>query len=101
MGILQEFKEFLQEYKVMPLAIAFIMGAAITTMVQSLVSDVVMPVITFFIPGGDWKSATLELGPIVIKSGSFVGAVINFVIIAYVVFMIAKMILKEEKVAKK
>jgi large conductance mechanosensitive channel len=101
MGMLREFNEFIKEYKVMPLAIAFIMGAAITTMIQSLVNDVIMPVITPFIPGGEWKTATLVIGPIVIKWGSFLGALINFIIIALVVFMIAKMILKEEKVTKK
>jgi large conductance mechanosensitive channel len=101
MGMLQEFNEFIKEYKVMPLAIAFIMGVAITTLVQSLVNDVVMPVITPFIPGGDWKNATIALGPILIKWGSFVSALVNFVIIAVVVFMIAKFLVKEEKKEEK
>jgi large conductance mechanosensitive channel len=85
----------------MPLAIAFIMGAAVTAMVQSLVSDIIMPIITPFIPGGEWKTATLQIGPIFIKWGSFLSALINFIIIAAVVFMLAKMVLKEEKVTKK
>ncbi|NCS71146.1 MAG: large conductance mechanosensitive channel protein MscL, partial [Candidatus Aenigmarchaeota archaeon] len=76
-------------------------GAALTALVTSLVNDIVMPVITPFIPGGAWQTATLALGSIVIKWGSFLGAVINFVVIAIVVFMIAKMVLKEEKVGKK
>ncbi len=101
MGLMKEFKEFLQEYKVVPLAIAFIMGVAVTALVQSLVKDVVMPIITPFIPGGGWQTATFSLGPIVISWGSFVGNVINFVIIALVVFLMAKYLLKEEKVAKK
>ena len=101
MGIFGEFNEFLREYKVMPLAIAFIMGVAVTAMVQSLVNDVVMPIITPFIPGGQWKDATLAVGPVVIRWGSFVSALINFVIIAAVVFMLAKIVLKEQKVTKK
>lgn len=101
MGIFQEFNEFLREYKVMPLAIAIIMGLAITAMVQSLVNDMIMPVITPFIPGGQWKDATLVLGPIVIRWGSFVSALINFIIIALVVFALAKIVLKEQKVTKK
>ncbi|MCX6776126.1 MAG: MscL family protein [Candidatus Micrarchaeota archaeon] len=101
MGIFQEFDEFLREYKVMPLAIAIIMGVAITAMVQSLVNDIIMPVITPFIPGGQWKDATLALGPIVIRWGSFVSALINFIIIALVVFILAKIMLKEKKVTKK
>jgi large conductance mechanosensitive channel len=97
----QEFKEFLNEYKVVGLAIAFIMGAAATTLVQSLVNNIVMPIITPFIPGGAWQTATLALGPIVLGWGAFVGALINFILLALVVFLIAKFILKEEKVTKK
>ena len=101
MGLVKEFKDFLREYKVMALAIAFIMGAAISALVQSLVSDIVMPLITPFIPGGGWQTATLTLGPFVIKWGSFLASLINFVIIAFVIFLIAKFVLKEEKVTKK
>jgi len=100
-AILKEFKEFLTEYKILPLAIAFIIGGALTTLVQSFVSDVVMPLISPILPSGDWQTASLALGPIVLNWGSFLNALINFVIIAFVVFLIAKMILKEEKVAKK
>ena len=99
--VLKEFKEFLHEYKVIPLAIAFIMGVTITALIQSLVNNVIMPLITPFIPGGAWQTATFSMGPIVIGWGAFVGALINFVIIALVVFMIAKFLLKEEKVAKR
>lgn len=101
MGMLSEFKEFLKEYKVLGLAIAFIIGAAATVLVQSLVNNVIMPLITPFIPGGAWQTAKFSLGPVVIGWGAFLGAVINFVIIALVVFVIAKKLLKEEKVTKK
>jgi len=101
MGLLKEFSEFMKEYKVIGLAIAFIIGAASTSLVKSLVNDIIMPVVTAFIPGGAWKEATLVLGPIVIKWGSFLGEFINFAIIALVVFMVVKIILKEEKVSKK
>ncbi len=100
MGMIQEFKEFLNEYKVIGLAIAFVMGVAITALIKSLVDNVIMPIITPFIPGGAWQTATFKLGPIVIGWGAFLGAVINFIIIALVVFWIAKMVLKEEKVTK-
>jgi len=100
-GIYYEFKEFLIEYKIIGLAIAFIMGVAATALIQSLVNNVVMPLITPFIPGGAWQTATFSLGPIVIGWGAFLGAVINFVIIALVVFFMAKAIMGEEKVTKK
>ncbi|MEK6963506.1 MAG: large conductance mechanosensitive channel protein MscL [Nanoarchaeota archaeon] len=101
MVYIKEFKEFVKEYKVLGLAIGFIIGGAATTLVQSLVKDVVMPIITPFIPGGAWQEATFSLGPIVIRWGSFLANLINFLILAYVVFLIAKLILREEKVTKK
>lgn len=99
--LLKEFKEFLKEYKVIGLAVAFIIGAAATTLVQALVKDVIMPLITPFIPGGAWEQATFVLGKIVISWGAFLGALINFIVIAFVVFIIAKKFFKEEKVTKK
>ena len=101
MGTFTEFKEFLKEYKVIGLAIAFVMGVAATTLIKSLVDNIIMPIITPFIPGGAWKEATLDLGPVVLKWGAFLGEVINFLIIAAVVFMVAKKVLKEDKVTKK
>lgn len=52
MSFLKEFVDFLKEYKVLALAVAFIIGSALTSLVQSLVNDVLMPIITFFIPQG-------------------------------------------------
>lgn len=99
--LMKEFKEFLEEYKVIGLAIAFIMGVAATALVQALVNYIIMPIITPFIPGGAWQTATFTMGAIVISWGAFLGAVINFVIIAFVVFMVAKKFFKEEKVSKR
>ncbi len=101
MGMMSEFKEFLEEYKIIGLAIAFIIGIAATTLIQALVNYIIMPIITPFIPGGGWQTATFKMGPIVIGWGAFLGALINFVIIALVVFIIAKKVLKENKVMKK
>ncbi|MFH1310873.1 MAG: MscL family protein [Nanoarchaeota archaeon] len=101
MKILIEFKEFLKEYKVIGLAVALIIGLAATALIKSIVDDLVMPIITPFIPGGAWQTATFSIGPIVISWGSLLSAIINFVIIAFVVFLIAKYALKEKKVTKK
>jgi large conductance mechanosensitive channel len=65
-----------------------------------------MPIITPFIPGGAWQTATFKIplwgtSLIVLGWGSFAGAVLNFIIIALVVFLMAKYLLGEEKVAKK
>jgi len=91
-GFVEEFTAFLNKYGVVGLAIAFIMGGAVGSLVSALVSDIIMPFVTFFIPGGAWEQATLALGPIVLALGHFVGAVIDFVIIAFVVFWLMKMV---------
>jgi large conductance mechanosensitive channel len=101
MGVLQEFKDFLMEYKVIGLAVAFIIATAATALVTALVNDIIMPIVTPFVPGGAWETATFSIGSIILKWGAFLGAVINFVILAFVVFALAKMVLKEEKVTKK
>ena len=93
--------EFLKEYKIIALAIAFVIGVAATALIKSLVDNVIMPIVTPFIPGGAWKTATFALGPVVIGWGPFLGELINFVIIAFVVFMIAKIVMKEAKVSKR
>lgn len=101
-NFLEEFKEFLREYKVIGLAIAMIIGLAANALVKSLVDNIVMPLITPFIPGGAWQTATIDFW--VWKGigwGPFLAAVIYFFIIAWVIFLIAKFVLKEEKVSKK
>jgi len=100
-GIAKEFLDFLKEYKVVGLAVAFIIGAASTSLVKSLVNNVIMPVITPFLPAGAWRTAIFSLGPIKIGWGEFTAELINFLIIAAVVFIIAKSLLREQKVTKK
>lgn len=97
----REFVSFLKEYKIIGLAFAFVMGAASTSLVNSLVKDIVMPVVNPLLLNGSWQEATLSIGPIMIKWGSFLAELINFAILAFVVFIIAKKILKEEVVKKK
>lgn len=99
--LLKEFKDFLKEYKVIGLAVAVIIGLAANNLVKSLVDNIIMPIITPFLPGGAWQTAVLNIGPVAIGWGPFLAAFINFIVIAFVVFMIAKLVLKEEKVAKK
>ncbi|MBS3051646.1 MAG: MscL family protein [Candidatus Aenigmarchaeota archaeon] len=101
MSFIREFREFINEYKVLGLAIAFIIGVAATNLIQSLVNNIIMPVITVFIPGGAWEEATLTIGPIVLRWGQFLSALLNFIIIALVVFIVAKKVMREEKAAKK
>lgn len=99
--VLHEFREFLKEYKIVGLAIAFVIGSAATTLVKSLVDQIVMPILSPILPGSDWQTAVLNVGPIHLGWGAFISALINFIVLAFVVFLAAKFILKEEKVVKK
>lgn len=101
MSMVKEFMDFLYEYKVIGLAIAFIMGMAANQVVKSLVDNVIMPVVGALIPGGEWQTAKLAIGPIMIGWGQFLSDIIYFVIVAIVIFLIAKKVLKEDKVEKK
>lgn len=97
----KEFIEFLKNYGVIGLAIAVVIGGKANAMVSTLVDGILMPIITVFLPEGDWRSAALDLGGVSLVWGPFLAAIIDFIIVALIVFMIAKKILKEETVAKK
>ncbi len=101
MSFVKEFMEFLKKYQVIGLAVAFVMGAAATALVNAVVKDLIMPIVAVLVPGGDWQKAMLQIGPVNFGAGDFVGAVINFVIIAVVVFLIVKTIMKEDATAKR
>jgi large conductance mechanosensitive channel len=96
MGFVSEFMAFFNKHKIAGLAVAFIIGTAATKLVTALVADIVMPIISVLIPGGDWRLATLDIGPIKLLVGDFAGALIDFVIIAFVVFMMMKYVAKED-----
>lgn len=85
--MLREFKEFAMRGNVLDLAVAVIIGAAFGKIINSLIADVIMPLINPAVPGGDWRA--LEVGPGV-KLGVFMGTVLDFVVIAFVVFLIVK-----------
>ena len=93
-GFVEEFMEFLMKYQVIGLAVAFIIGAAATKLVSATVADIIMPVIAILIPGGDWRATVVPVGPIKFLIGDFVGNVIDFVIIALVIFLIVKFMIK-------
>ena len=92
--MLHEFVEFLKEYKIVGLAVGFIMATAATTLVNSLVNDVLMPIAAPFLSAESWKTAVLHIGPVSIAYGSFIAELLNFIILALIVFLVAKKILK-------
>ena len=90
-GLWNEFKTFLESYKVLGLAVAFIMGVYLGALVQSLVKDLLLPVIGVAIPGlADLSTYTVPAGNQVFGIGSFLVALITFIIVAFVIFIIVK-----------
>lgn len=87
-NLLEEFKNFFKQYKVMGLAVAFIMGIYLGSLVGALVTDLVMPIIEFFLPPGlGYEEFTL--GPF--RIGHFLGQLLTFLIVALVIFLLVKL----------
>ena len=86
-GLLNEFRDFLSKYKVMGLAVAFILGLYLGAFVKALVDDLIMPIINFVIPDVDWE--LIVVGPF--RVGHFIGALLTFIIVAFVIFILVKL----------
>lgn len=99
-GFSKEFMDFLNKYQVIGLAVAFVIGTAATKLVNSTVTDIIMPIIAVLIPGGDWRMAILDIGPLKFPVGDYVGAIIDFVIIALVIFLLVRYIMKGDTTKK-
>lgn len=91
-----EFRSFLVKNNVMMLATGFILGAAVGKVVTALVSDFIMPFVGMITPSGEWRQITFEAGGAKFLVGDFLGAVVDFVIIALVVFLAGKTLLKPQ-----
>ncbi|MGH1354615.1 MAG: large conductance mechanosensitive channel protein MscL [Thalassovita sp.] len=115
--MLQEFKTFIAKGNVMDMAVGIIIGAAFTAIVKSMVADLINPIIGVFTGGVDFTNnysvlggdvpegasleAAREAGASVFAYGSFIMAVINFLIIAFVVFMLVRSVNKVKEAAEK
>lgn len=97
MSLISEFKDFIKEYKVIGLAVAFVMGLAVNDLVKSLVDNIIMPLVSPLMASGTWQTATLVVGPVILGIGPFIAALINFLIMALVVFLIVKKVMKDTK----
>lgn len=90
-GLWNEFKTFLENYKVMGLAVAFILGLYLGQLVQSMVTDLIMPVIGLALPGMDNLSTLIiPVGNQEFGIGGFLVALITFIIVAFVIFILVK-----------
>lgn len=99
--MIKEFREFLSQGSALDLAIGVIIGAAFGAIVGSVVSDLITPLIGIILGGLDFSALSLNVGNAKFTYGKFIQAVINFVIIAFVLFMIIKTMnrFKEKKEA--
>jgi len=90
-GMWNEFMDFISKYKVMGLAVAFIIGLYLGALVQSLVTDLIMPIIGLALPGlGNLATYTVEVSSQAFGIGSFLVALITFIIVALVIFILVK-----------
>ncbi len=95
--MLKEFKEFALKGNVMDLAVGVIIGGAFSSIVTSLVDDIIMPVVTIFTGKTDFSDLVLTVGNSEIKYGSFITAIVNFLIIAFSIFLVIRYINKINK----
>ena len=91
-----DFRGFLTKSNALALAIGVIIGAAVGNVVSALVADILMPLISLAIPSGDWRKAKWAVSGTTneILYGHFAGVVIDFVIIAFVIYLITKALLR-------
>lgn len=101
MKFFKEFKEFLARGNVMDLAVAVVIGAAFTAIVNSLVKDIIMPFIGVLTGGLDFSTWAITVGEARFTYGNFISAIINFVLISLVIFMMVKLVNKMRKAEPK
>ena|SRR6187399_790070 len=101
MAFIDDFKSFAFKGNVVDLAVGVVIGAAFGKIVSALVADLVMPFVALVMPSGDWRTAGLVLKTaadpkdnVILKYGDFTGAVLDFFIVALVLFLIVSRIIK-------
>jgi len=95
--MLKEFRDFINRGNAVDLAVAVIIGAAFGAIVKSIVDDLLMPLIGIIIGGIDFTSLMLQVGSAQVMYGNFIQAVINFLVIAFVIFLIVRQLNKMKK----
>jgi large conductance mechanosensitive channel len=92
MGWMQEFRDFINRGNVIDLAVGIAIGAAFTAIVNSMVNDIIMPIIGILTGGVDFTTLTFQVGDAVVAYGAFIQAVFNFLIIAFAIFWLVKVV---------
>jgi large conductance mechanosensitive channel len=101
MAFIEDFKKFAFKGNVVDLAVGVVIGAAFGKIVSALVADLFMPLVSLVLPSGDWRNSGLVLrhaadpkDDVIIKYGDFFGAVLDFLVIAFVLFIVVSRIIK-------
>lgn len=89
-GFMSEFKTFIARGNVMDMAVGVIIGGAFSSITNSLINDIVMPILGVFTSSVSFADLSVSVGPAVIAYGNFIQAVFNFLIMAFVVFCLVK-----------
>lgn len=89
-GFIGEFKKFIARGNVMDLAVGVIIGGAFKTIVDSLVGDIIMPFVGIFIGENSFAALNFNVGPAVVNFGNFIQSIVNFLIMAFVIFCLVK-----------
>ncbi|MBO6133282.1 MAG: large-conductance mechanosensitive channel protein MscL [Lachnospiraceae bacterium] len=100
-SFINEFREFISQGNVMDMAVGVIIGAAFKAIVDSLVNDIIMPIVGIFVGKDSFSSLALSVGGANITYGNFISAVINFLILAFVLFTIIKAMNRMQEMLKK
>jgi large conductance mechanosensitive channel len=95
-----EFMDFLKNYNVVELAIGVVIGGAVKDLVTSIANDMIMPIIGILSPTGSWREIVLTIAGSDFKVGNLLGAMLNFLIVAIVVFVVIKKILRIEDASR-
>lgn len=97
----REFVDFLKQYGVIGLAIAVIVGGKLNALVDAVVKELLMPFIGLLIPGGDWRNLAITVGETKFGVGPILAALVDFVIVAFVIFLLSKKLLADKSAEKK
>lgn len=100
-GVVRGFKLFLQNYGIAPLALGVVIGNAVNDLVKSLVDGLISPLLSLVLPDGRLQGLQVEVSGSVFKVGQVVNSLISFLIIVWIVYVIVKLILRNEKLLQK
>ena len=101
MSMIKEFKEFAIKGSLIDMAVGIIIGAAVGKMVSTLVENILMPIIGVLMGGVNFQDLSIKVGDAAIGYGAFIQSMIDFVIVAFVIFMILKAINSMKAAAEK